>query len=265
MKRAAAIERIINPLLKDSFNLEPLQAQVFSPDQLLRYDCHQIFFIKEGSGQLQVDGENVPLHSSTILLLSKGQIYTFGNNKVTGYLIQFGDCFWQKAPASAADCKALLFDKPGGSRLLHTTPENFKRIEAIITAALNEFQSPDYPNKSDALAAYLKIIIIQMANIHSLLQQNTATADGRLYQRFLTLVREEGQHIHQVSVFAKKLGVSTRKLTDCCNQSGNSAKDVIDRQLIAEAKRLPQFSHYFKNHTHLSPSEYKQQFADIGI
>jgi AraC family transcriptional activator of pobA len=274
-------------MLKDSFNMERLDRRTFEVGRPYRYDDHRIIFVTKGNGDIQVDEEIIALSSGSLLLISKGQVSTLrdGDNSPSGYLLTFGDCFWQRTPASASNCKAVLFDDPSVKRHLRPDPADRSIIEDLLVTTLREFEAADYSNKADVLAAYLKILIIKIANIHSLLQENIATYDGRLYQDFLALVRKEYSAAHDVSFFATQLGVTSRKLTDICRQHGIGAKEIIIDQLVSEAKRALQFStrpvkeiaadlgftspyqfsSFFKTYTGTSPMEYKQQFVKIDI
>ena len=134
--------------------------------------------------------------------------------------------------------------------------------------------------------AYPKIIMIKIANLKALLTDGHESYDNQLYRQFLELVSHKYQTTHEVADFAQLLGISTRKLTDLCNKcSGKGAKEIINGQLIAEAKRSLQFSaspvkeiafqlnfstpdhfsHFFKKNTQLSPYQYRTVFAQIGM
>jgi AraC-like DNA-binding protein len=102
-----------------------------------------------------------------------------------------------------------------------------------------------------------------------------------VYREFLGLVSEQYQSTHEVAAFATQLNISARKLTELCKRcAGVGAKDIINGQLMAEAKRAlqfsskpvkeiayslnfftpEQFSHFFKKYTRLSPKEYRERF-----
>lgn len=279
------LEQTIDPILKESFSVERLENRHFTADQPYRPDHNQVLFIAGGRGTVMIDGANISLSGNSLLLISKGQVYVFGDNTVTGYLLQFGDCFWQKTPTSANNCKAVLFDNGIVERRFPLDTANHQALDRLFETALQEFRQPDYANKPDVLAAYLKIIIIKIANIYSLLHEDTGSYDSKLYQDFVLLVRQECATIHDVATFASKLGVSSRKLSEISRRFGNGAKEIINEQLIAEAKRSLQFSsrsikeisgnlsfanpyqfsHFFKKYTKLSPVEYRRQFVKIGI
>jgi len=281
-------------VLKDSFHIENLDKTTLTIAQPQRLDDHQIFLITGGAAEASIDQTSFALTANSLLLISKAQVYTFAGSQysgnahgnqplppcpgqpLSGYRLQFGDCFWQRTPISASNCKAVLFDDPAASRLFHPDSDD---LETLLNTTLQEYQTPDYSNKSDVLAAYLKIIIIKIANIHSLLQKDIATYDGHLYQDFLALVRNNYTTAHDVPFFAQRLGVTTRKLAAVCRTYGAGAKEIIIEQLIAEAKRGLQFSSrsikeiaadlgfsspyrfssFFKTYAHQSPMDYREQ------
>jgi len=270
-------------MLQDSFHIERLDPTVPPNSQPQRLDDHQILLITNGSSQVHIDQTTYTLSSGSLLLISKGQVYTFlpaassdtstpsttlpnsGPHPLTGFRLRFGDCFWQRTPTSASNCKAVLFDDPAASRLFLPVPADLKDLETLLVTTMGEFQTPDYSNKSDVLAAYLK--------------KDIATYDGRLYQDFLALVRDNYNTAHDVPFFARRLGVTTRKLAAICKTYGAGAKEIIIEQLIAEAKRSLQFSSrsikeiagdlgfsspyqfssFFKTYTEQSPLDYREQ------
>jgi len=107
-----------------------------------------------------------------------------------------------------------------------------------------------------------------------------------IYRQFIELISQHYQHSHEVTDYAKLLGVSVRKLADLSKRcSGRGAKELINGQLIAEAKRSlqfsstpvkeiayqlnfstpDQFSHFFKKNARVSPQQYRTLFVNLGM
>lgn len=273
--------------IKDSFSITLLDDKVFTSQLLCRLNYHRIFLIKTGSGNLQIDGETYPVKGNELFLLAKGQVYVFiTNTHITGYELCFGDCFWEKAPASASNCKAVLFNNAAANQQIPTPTADMLELDVLFKLLYKEFMKDAYINRLDALAAYLKIIMIKIANVNALLTKGYDSYENQLYRRFVELVSNQYKTTHEVTYFAGQLGVSARNLTEICKRcSGKGAKDIINGQLIAEAKRslqfssLPvkeiayqlnfsapdQFSHFFKKNTQLSPNDYRDRFVKIGM
>jgi AraC-like DNA-binding protein len=277
----------INHALRDSFSVEEINGQLFEDDSLHRISFNELILVREGYGTVSIDGTSYDIVPHSLFVISKGQVYAVGgNNHVEGYVLRFGDCFWEKTPASAGNCKAVLFNDPSGHQQMQLSMQEEEALTSLMITTLDEFNAPDYVNKGDALAAYLKIIVIKVANIDSLLHEGHSTTDNKIYRQYIELVSSEYRNTHEVTDYAEKLGISHRQLADLCKRcAGRRPKDIINGQLVAEAKRLLQFSSkpvkeisyilnfatpyqfsaFFKKETHLSPNDYRAQFVKIGI
>ena len=287
MHAAHILNMDINPALKDSFSVEEISGQLFEDDALRRISFNELILVKEGHGAISIDGATYNITPHSLFVISKGQVYAVnGDNHLEGYALQFGDCFWEKAPASASNCKAVLFNDPSGHQQMQLNQPDEEALVSLMQTILDEFNTPDYVNKADALAAYLKILMIKVANINSLLHQGHSTIENKIYREYVELVSKEYRNTHEVNDYAEKLGISYRQLADLCKRcGGRRAKDIINGQLVAEAKRMLQFSsrpvkeisyllnfatpyqfsHFFKKETQVSPNEYRTQFVKIGI
>jgi len=267
--------------------MEEISGQLFEDNTLRRISFNELILVKEGHGTISIDGATYNITPHNLFLISKGQVYAVNDdNHLEGYILQFGDCFWEKAPASASNCKAVLFNDPSGHQQMLLNQSDEQTLVSLLKTMLDEFNTPDYVNKADALAAYLKILMIKVANINSLLHEGHSTIESKLYRQYVELVSKEYRNTHEVTDYAEKLGISYRQLADLCKRcSGRRAKDIINGQLVAEAKRMLQFSskpvkeisyllnfatpyqfsNFFKKETQLSPNDYRTQFVKIGI
>ncbi|GAA3958872.1 helix-turn-helix domain-containing protein [Mucilaginibacter dorajii] len=288
MNRSATFPNIqTEKEIKDSFSIGYAEGLSFTHQLVCRLNYHRIFLITQGAGSIQIDGVFYPVTGNELFLLAKGQCYKFeAGTVITGFELCFGDCFWDKTPPSANNCKAVLFNNATANQHVFVGNTDMVELDLHFRALQNEFIKTDYINKPDVLAAYLKIIMIKIANLKLLLTDGQESHDNQLYRQFLELVSKKYQSTHEVNEFATLLGISTRKLTDICNKcGGNGAKDIINGQLIAEAKRALQFSnkpvkeiafqlnfatpdhfsHFFKKNTQVSPFQYRSHFAHIGM
>jgi AraC-like DNA-binding protein len=285
MLKDVIADTIKSSVLNEPFSIELLQFSGIEAGQPYRPDYNNIVFVTKGKTTVLVDGATVEISKDNLLLISKGQVFCFLSTAIEGYSLKFGNCFWDKTPISASNCKAALFDSGSANMLFRLGSQNLNDIASLFLTLLNEYNSDYYSNKPDALAAYLKILVIKIANINALLQKDIAQYDTKLYQEFQRLVSRHFAKTHNVSDYANMLGVSPRKLTDACKSSGMGAKEVISSEVVAEAKRLLQFSSqsvkeiasnigfetpyqfssFFKKHVHLSPVEFRNRLAEIGI
>jgi AraC family transcriptional activator of pobA len=278
---------VLEQELDDSFRV--MRRDNFKPAQVAGYRLiyHHIFFIEGGEGSLQIDERTFQLSGPQLFLLSKGQIYKFDKqSKFSGFELSFGDFFWEKSPASANNCKAVLFNDASLNQLILLCADDTIELRFLINILHQEYLKTDYINKADAMAAFLKIIMIKTANINAALINGFDNFEKQIYRKFLAMISKNYQSSHGVTNYAERLGVTARKLTDLCKRhSGRGAKDLINDHLIAEAKRSlqfssvsvkeisfqlnfstpEQFSHFFKRNTADSPQKYRTDFVNIGM
>ncbi|WP_161596681.1 AraC family transcriptional regulator [Chitinophaga vietnamensis] len=277
---------IVDREIKDSFQVSRLSNTSMGTTALVSVAYHRIFILSEAKGTIQIDQEDHPVNGREVFLVAKGQVFAFtADTRLNGFEIIFGDCFWEKTPTSASNCKAALFNHTALHQRLPLLENDAASLLPVCELLLQEYANADYPNQLDAMAAFLKIIMIKLANILAASGCELNDFDNRLYQQFLELISTRFRDTREVSDFAKMLAVSTRKLSDVCKQkSGYGAKEIINTYLIAEAKRSlqfstkpikqiaydlafatpEQFSHFFKKITHASPADYRHIFVNIG-
>lgn len=271
--------------IKDSFRVNRLE-EPNPENEYISSMYNRIFVIEEGEGRLVIDEAGYGITGAEIFLLSKGQAYHFlPDSRIKGIELIFGDCFWERTPASFANCKALLFNDVSLHQRIALTSPDLNEIKPVTAIMLSEFQRKDYSNKLDVLAAYLKILMIKLANIPPDLKLEVQDNSSEVYRRFLELVSTKFKEYKEVAYYAQALAETTRNLTEICKQKcGKGAKEMIARQIIAESKRQlqfssrpvkelsyefsfatpEQFSHFFKKYTLVSPSDFRELYVNIG-
>lgn len=179
----AMIQPDIN--IKDSFAIGPWP-QMPVDAALRRAAYHRLLLLHGGEGRLQIDSNTFPIQGSEMFLIAKGQLFAWqAGSRPEGFELAFGDCFWEKAPASAANCKTVLFNDASAHQRLPLPAPELTALSDLFTATHAEFIKPAYTNKADALAAYLKIIMIKTANVYAALRESAEDHDRELYGRFL--------------------------------------------------------------------------------
>jgi len=274
--------------LIDSFSVKYYGTDPFLAEPSpYRLTYHRILLISNAEGSLYIDDQAFHINGNDLFLIAKGQMTGFNEGtKFSGFELSFGDCFWERSPSSANNCKAVLFSNVANNQKISLSDKDYHEIAALFNALFHEFSGPGYVSKLDAMAAYLKIIMIKIANVNAALTKGTDSYEHKLYRDFLELIGQNYQSSHEVGDYAALMGISSRKLTDLSKKcSGKGAKELINELLIAEAKRAlqfssrpvkeiayqlnfstpDQFSHFFKKNTEISPQDYRLQFVNSGI
>jgi len=287
LNKTHSLVTLIEKDIKNSFSIDQWDNFIVEDLKTFRLTYNRIFLIESGHGTLFIDDMSYSISANEMFLIGKGQVFSFAPySLLNGYELCFGDCFWEKAPASANNCKAVLYNNISSNRHLPIRYDHFHEFSSIFQVLFLEYSGAEYSNKIDALAAYLKIIMIKTGNLNASLTKAFNNHEHQLYGRFVELVNQQYQQTHEVSDFAEQLNISPRKLAEVCKlHSDKSPKEIINAQIITEAKRAlqfsskpvkeiafglnfatpEQFSHFFKRHTHISPQFYRSGFVKIGM
>lgn len=280
-------EIFTEPAIPNSFSVERVEKCIVNMHGSNRLNYHRIILVENGMGKLIIDNRSFEIRSHEVFLMSKGQIYRFENTSmITGYMVSFGDCFWDQTPRSASNCKAVLFNNTTINQHLQLNNLELSELTFLFNTLLKEYQSSPYINQLDAVAAYLKIIMIKLANVKITEEATFDSQDYLLYRKFMELLSTRFRESHSVTDYAAILNITSRRLSELCKRCGGiPAKEIINGQIIAEAKRylqfssIPvkeiayelhfstpeQFSHFFKKNTSISPADYRNQFINIGV
>lgn len=273
--------------IKDSFSIS-LLSKHDAIESLCRLKYNLMIIIEYGSGEISLDDETFKISGKEIFLAVKGQVIRKSyEGRISGYEMSFGDCFWERAPQSANDCKSVLYNDVTANPNIAINSGQLSSMLDIFNSLYAEYTSPGYINKLDTMAAYLKIIMIKAANLRdALLEGAFDTYENQLYRKFLSLLIKEFKTRKPVAAYAASLKLNARQLSDICRKcSGRGAKQLVDSQIIAEAKRLlqfssmpikeiaftlsfssaEQFSHFFKKNTSGSPEIYRLTYVNIGM
>ncbi|MCF0074370.1 helix-turn-helix domain-containing protein [Dyadobacter sp. CY261] len=272
--------------IKDSFRITHLECTEKESPVPERLGYHRIVFLQEAAGEIEIDDVRFDLSGKSLFLLSKGQLCRLPERSLlTGYELSFGDCFWERAPDSASNCKAVLFNNAAENQRLPVSELAFVELNFLFESLNREFGAEDYVNKLDALAAYLKIIMIKIANINAEAGAGFDNHEKKLYRNFIELVSRKYREMHEVAEYADALNIPARRLSDICRRcAGKGAKEIINGQIVAEAKRSlqfssqpvkeiayqlhfstpEQFSHFFKKNAMISPQDYRTRFVNFG-
>lgn len=121
-----------HPIVQDLFTIEHFRNKTFEEKIVYQPGTHQIFLLEKAKGGLIIDGKKVLFSDNTIIVLSRGQGYSFLPNKVSGYLLQFSDSFWRRTPESANNCKAVLFDTGVVKHQLTLTHNDMETLTAVF-------------------------------------------------------------------------------------------------------------------------------------
>lgn len=247
---------------------------------------HRIFILEDAQSSVTIDGETIPINAYQVLLISKGQIVSFAKGMLKGYEIIFTDSFWEKAPQSASNCKSVLFDHKSENHTLPLQEQELFDLNQLLNLLCVDFLKPHFTNKADALAAYMKVVMIKIANLNHSVKERYSSYDKNIYLEFQKLVSLHYNETREVTYYTERLRITSKQLYEICyRQAGLNPKKIISSKVLEEAKRLlqfsstpikeialmmnfksnEQFSHFFKKDIGLSPQNYRKSKVNFDI
>lgn len=241
------------------------------------HNMYILSFLYEGIIPHYADFERKPIQAPALLILNPDQIHIHAST--TGckiYSLIFTTDFIHGENKKLYAFLQTIFSQ----YTVRLTDQELSEIDNYIQLIKNE-----YDNKSKAdlmiIKMLLNVIIIYCSKIanKSIGPDNTKS---ELYHRFLLLLRENLAKYHQVTEYARSLNVSTDVLNQVVkDRSSKSPKQMIDEQLLLEAKRAlywseatvkeigwtlgfetdSYFNRFFKKHTGITPKKFRDMSA----
>lgn len=210
-----------------------------------RHAYEELIWINSGTGTQLIDNETIEIEGETLYLISNGQVHNFLEGQaLDGYVIVF-------------DSNYLRTNAPFHLYLLTNLLKNIKdfniikfnaltkdEFDLVVRQMLNEYNKLDNEFGKNSLLIYYLLILLTQINRHIQLVRPVIKSTAQdykfaIYNQFLQLIDLNFTNHHDLSFYAKSLGVSTRNLTNYTNlYSGKSAKQLLTNRIITEAKRL---------------------------
>ena len=195
-----------------------------------------------GEGQHSVDFVEYPLRANTLILVRPGQVHQWQlNPTLTGQLIVVDPSFL--LPERMASNGAL----PPLWWAAHSDLPDDLAQKFLATAASLHADTAKYagqPLRRPLLQHQLYTLLLTLRLFHA--NDSVSTASSKAYQlvsRYKLLVEEEYLRYRALSDYAQRLGCAAKTLTRACLAVEKcSAKTLLDRRVLLEAKRLLAYS-----------------------
>jgi AraC-like DNA-binding protein len=273
----------------EAFTLAELRQRV-SPEHSRRpwrLEFHQIVLITSGHGRQIVDFIDYPCDPGTLLWTRPGQVEQRQYPPdLDGHIVLFTDAFLPPSPALRGvmdhryeacrwQLSAEQADAIGGG--IAGLARDYATACAMAAPAASA--APGMPLVLELLRHQLMVLLLRIVALpRPDIPAGWHTPSDDLYQRFRALVERHYAETRQVDDYATLLGYSARTLNRACRAAtSHSAKEVIDRRVILEARRLlahsdlpaaaiahrlgfaqaTNFGKYFTHHVGASPGDFR--------
>jgi len=248
LKKIDAI-RINNKLESEQlFKISPFK-QVIKRTKPHKHDAYfEIIYLSEGAGFHWVDTQKFQITPPVVYFLS-GQLHYWEMTAIPkGFVMLFREDI-----VTQGDLLNLVRNLEGS---VNINTADVEGLEFIFSEMESEYKNPS-ANSKEMIHGYLKVVLIKLLRNKQL--STTVAGNESVYGRFLQLI----QNSHPISNLkvndvASSLNVSPQHLNAILKKmKGKSAGELIDEQVILEAKR-------YLLHTDKTVSEiaFELSFAD---
>ena len=295
--------RVPLPLAEFSFrnrDLPGLAVEVFElaelkrrapVDTLLRphrLSFHQLTLVTRGRGSTMIDFADYPLRPGTLLLVAPGQVQClpYGANGCPADLDASMVLFAAAFPPPLASLTPITGPR-FGTAIWTLSPPDADRIASSWAELRIEYtraqQHKDLSEITvDMLRQLLATLLLRVARLPQEIPDPKPTPGREVFQRFQNELERSFTVTRSVTVYASRLGYSTKTLARACQAAtGHSPKHLIDARLVLEAKRLlahsdlpvasiglqlgftepTNFGKFFVHETKLTPGSFRDQYA----
>ncbi len=255
-----------------------------------RHDYYTIIWIEKASGTHHIDFKSYPVHSQTIYFIGPEQVHLLQlNQKPKGRVLLFTVDFLEVNGIPLQFLSGLgLFFACDEFTPIRLKKAQVTEMQTYADYIFREFENDQYL-KQETIAAWLKLFLIACKRIKAEITDKNAlppTSSSKTVREFKSLLEKKFAQHHKVSYYAGELHLSANYLNEIIREeTGQSAKDLIQNRIILEAKRLAtysansmketafqlgfddpsHFSKFFRNCTHTGYSHFSRQIRKIYL
>lgn len=265
------LNRLKDTSFVEIFRLEDLSDSIF--DNYQRYDFYQlIWFTKAGGNPVYLlDFNEYELTDNQIVLVFPGQIDMMDPQDKEGFLFAIhNDIFFEINQRINSDYLNGYFSN------VFISPDNNTRkiLEDIVGLTLSEYNSQ---NRLILMQSYMEAFLFHV----SALFENTDAFKNKcdsLIAELMRLIDKSFINERETDFYAQKFGMTNKTINEACKKgTGKTIKQHLQERLLLEIKkeiRLREkslkeiafdlgfnepayFTRFFKQHTTLTPKEFR--------
>jgi len=225
-------------LLVDTAWLHEMPTFLIDEAHCLRF--HEILLVTRGSGTLWLDGLRSTVRPGAVLFTRPGEVRSWKVRDLDGICLCFPALFVEEFFQDPLFLDRLPYFRGGaGPAALPLKPAASARLRRKLLAMRRELKSLRR-DTVPVLRAQLHELLVLIAREHARLHRHdTQPVPHRLTTKYRALVERDAFRRHQVSDYARQLGVSAAHLNVLCKRHlGTPAKKVIHDRLAAHARRM---------------------------
>lgn len=277
------IRHIKDSFIEEKFSIRPIEPLV-SNEALIhdmhRHDFYFALFVKNGSGEHEIDFINYSVKDYSVYFIRPGQVHQLKLEKgASGFMLQFASNFFAFNETITSD----LLREVSNKSYCQLNAERFEKLFLLLVNIFHEFTQKQERYK-EAIKASLDLLFIELVRNNN--NVNEGYSKSKLYiqqrlEQFNDLLESNIQTKKQVKEYAEMLNISTYQLNAITKELlHKTASDLINEQIILDAKRLligtvnqvnqiadllgyedtSYFIRFFKKQTGSTPETFRQNY-----
>lgn len=272
------------------FDLEDLYSRQYShshPEIPHKVKFFNLIYVANGHGKHMVDFKEYPFQAGSFIFVQREQVHAYDfTNKPRGKVILFTQGFLDKVHANMRLPRYTpthLNSEYTPSILLDE--HNHDRCQTLINQISTEVCEP---NSDPLIIMYLfSTLSLLLHRLRPALKIDKLSQSQSIkFARFIELLFERYQSVRDANWYALQINTTYKTLNHICKlATGLTTKQLIDAYTILELKRIllvssvttqqiafdhgfedaSNFVKYFKNHTQLTPSQFRKQYLTANL
>ncbi len=247
---------------------------VFTKPHRLHFNA--VIYISEGYGEHHIDHKVYRFNPGTIMFISRHQIHHFDfNPDVKGYVIPFDDNMLHLGNDDPCRIKIkLAFEEVN---FINNLDQDYGFYFEQLWQEFNHYQDVV---SSEIIRSIMRTLMLKtLLRYYQSLSQSQSRSPGALeLMQLKELIETHYKSCRKVADYAGMMGKTTKKINSIAKEnSGRTAKELIDDRVMLEAKRLLAYTQYsivdialilgfneatnmtkfFRRHTELTSKEFR--------
>lgn len=250
--------------------------------QALRRKFNLVYLLLGGVHDVHLGADYRWLKPNDLVIVPENFLYASSHvSQCTGYCIHFKTEFLHPLVQGSLAEEFPFFDLEA-DHIINVTEEESKRIQEAFRNIISEYNHFS-PERDYILRNYIHILLLMVREIyrpHAKVLQQSATRSMRITNDFKHLLEKNFIEWREVQEYAAQLHITPKYLTEAVKKTtGRTPKDLINDILLLESKVLlgstdrtiteiahqlrfedqAHFSRFIKQHTGLSPTEWRRK------
>lgn len=258
----------------------PIYDKMFRPSRSTHFT---IYLKRTGSLEMKVNLIDYTISKNSVIIIRPEIVHqkVRQTDDSEGLQIGFTHDFLGKSMLYKKHAERFDFFSMQAHPLLLLTDEEANLLSTLMLSLKKLFSNEEHPFKEEVMHHSFNLFMFELAAIAKKYRSNAEVKHTRNEDILLGFLKQLSQHFRaerSVQYYADSLYMTPKHLTKTVKElTTRTCSEFIDEMVIAEAKILLSdhdlsvaqvadelnfsdqffFSKYFKSHTHLNPTEYK--------